>query len=80
MAIDTRNERAGALAIGLPFARVFDNPDSGFGQGDRQQSALVFPGILADFGGVTEQPIRRRAMYVPGAWNNPGIFGPKAAT
>jgi len=79
MAIDTRNERAGALSFTLPFARVFDNPDNAFGQADRQQSALSFPGILAN-STAPGQPIRRRALYIPNAWQAPNLFGVKPVT
>lgn len=76
MAINTRNERAAALAYALPFARVFDNPDNAFPAEDRSQAALSFPGIAAT-NPSPGQPIRRRGAFVPGAWNQPGLFNPK---
>lgn len=79
MAIDTRNERAAALLYALPFARVFDNPDNAFPAEDRSQTALSFPGIPAD-NPTPGQPIRRRGMYTPGAWAQPGLFAPKVGT
>lgn len=48
MAIDTRNERAGAIGYALPFLLLTPDPDAGAeDQADRQQLAYLFPGILA---------------------------------
>lgn len=79
MAIDTRNERAGAISIALPFSRVFDNPNNAWDQADRQQTSLTFPGILAA-STAEGQPARKRAYFVPGMYLQPGLFGPRAAT
>jgi len=47
MAMDTRNERAGAVVVGLPFGGLYPLADSTIDQADRQQSAYMYPGILA---------------------------------
>ena len=46
MAVDTRNERASILGIALPFGFPLPNPDGTIDQGDRQHTALSYPGIL----------------------------------
>lgn len=48
MALDTRNRRASALACGLAFLTVLPAPDGlTLDQGDRQQVAALYRGILA---------------------------------
>ena len=49
MALDTRNKRASALGVAVAtFALVLPNPDGlTLDQGDRQQTAFVYRGILA---------------------------------
>jgi hypothetical protein len=48
MAIDTRNRRASCIGYSAPQRAVFPNPDGSLAnQGDRQQSAYLYPGILA---------------------------------
>ena len=47
--LDTRNKRSSALGIDLSFLRVYEDPDGTINQGDRQQTALKYEGILAGF-------------------------------
>ena len=47
MAVDTRNKRASAISIGLPWRGLLPEPDGTIDQADRQQVALVYVGILA---------------------------------
>lgn len=76
MPIDTRNERAGALNVALPFGRVFDNPDNAFNQADRQQSTYAFPGILAA-SSAPGQPITKRTGGIQ--FIGCGLFGPRVS-
>lgn len=49
MAVDTRNKRASAIAIGLPFGRSFPLADGSLADaGDRQHIAYCYAGIAAD--------------------------------
>lgn len=48
MAIDTRDRRASCLGINGPYRFILPNPDAAAeDQGDRQQMAFSYPGILA---------------------------------
>lgn len=47
MPLTTRNARASVLLLGLPFGRVFADPDGLVAQADRQQAALSYAGLLA---------------------------------
>lgn len=47
MAVDTRDERAGAILPGLPFRGLLPVADGSVAQADRQQVAFLYPGILA---------------------------------
>ncbi len=50
MSINTRNRRASCIGYGTPQRAVFPVPDSSLAnQGDRQQMAHLYPGILAKF-------------------------------
>jgi hypothetical protein len=47
MALDTRDKRASAINVGLPW-RILPNPDGlALDQGDRQQVAYIYRGIDA---------------------------------
>lgn len=46
MALDTRNKRAGAIGLGLPFGRVLPNPDGSFVAADRVHLLYLYPGIV----------------------------------
>lgn len=54
MAIDTRDERAGAQ--GTHWIPVYPLGDGSIGQADRQQSAGVYPGILAPSASAVRVP------------------------
>jgi len=47
MAVDTRNKRAGAILVGIPWRGMLPLPDGAIDQADRQQTAFFYPGILA---------------------------------
>lgn len=47
MPVDTRNERAASLGVGLHALRVWPHPDGSVDQADRQHLAVSYPGILA---------------------------------
>jgi len=48
MAIDTRDKRASAVHVALPWRGLLPLPDAAAeNQGDRQQTALFYRGILA---------------------------------
>jgi len=47
MAIDTRDKRASALDLALPWRARWPNPDGSVNQGDRQQIASYYRGISA---------------------------------
>lgn len=47
MAIDTRDKRASAIEVGLPWRGLLPVPDGGLNQGDRQQVAFMYRGVLA---------------------------------
>lgn len=47
MAIDTRNKRASAIGIGLPWRAAYPLADGTIDQADRQHVALLYAGILA---------------------------------
>jgi len=46
MPVDTRDKRAAVLGYALPIT-IYPNPDGALGQADRQQTAFLYPGILA---------------------------------
>lgn len=48
MAIDTRNKRASCLLLGMPFGRVYPNPDASLAnQADRQHENRLYAVALA---------------------------------
>jgi hypothetical protein len=47
MPVDTREKRAGAVYVGLPWRGQLPLPDGAIAQADRQQVAYMYPGILA---------------------------------
>jgi hypothetical protein len=47
MALDTRNNRASALACGLAALAILPAPDGTVDQVDRQQAGAVYAGIVA---------------------------------
>lgn len=47
MAIDTRNKRSSAIAVGSPWRAALPAPDAAIGQADRQHIAWLYAGILA---------------------------------
>jgi len=52
MAIDTRDKRASCIGLDGPYRFVLPNPDApAEDQGDRQQMAFKYRGILATGGG-----------------------------
>lgn len=48
MAIDTRDKRASAINISLPWRGLWPLPDGSLNTGDRQQSNNMYRGITAD--------------------------------
>lgn len=46
MAIDTRNKRASAINVGLPWRCSFPMPDGSISQADRKHVSLLYAGIL----------------------------------
>jgi len=50
MAIDTRNKRASAIGIGLPFRAAYPAPDSTIDASDRLHVAFLYSGIAAGAG------------------------------
>jgi hypothetical protein len=69
MALDTADKRASAINIGLPFGRVFATPDGAFDQGDRQQMAMSYRGILA-----TAEPEDTTPVFRPRDARDGGSF------
>lgn len=47
MAVDTRNKRASCLSLGLPFGRVYPNPDGTIDSNDREQMSYVYVLVAA---------------------------------
>ena len=48
MALSTRNKRASAILVGLPFGRVYPHPDASITSlADRQQMCLSYAGVEA---------------------------------
>ena len=47
MAIDSRDKRAGAVMMGIPFIVIAPLADGTIGSADRQHIAHVYPGVLA---------------------------------
>ena len=48
MALDTRDKRASAIHVGMPWRGLLPLPDgAALDQGDRQQVAFMYRGILA---------------------------------
>lgn len=47
MALDSRDKRASAIAVGLSWRTVYPVADGSINEGDRQQSAGWYRGILA---------------------------------
>ena len=47
MSLDTREKRAGAIMLGLPWRGILPVPDSSLSQGDRQEVLFLCPAILA---------------------------------
>lgn len=45
--MNTRNKRASAIHVMQPWRSMYPVPDGVFDQGDRQQCALVYRGVLA---------------------------------
>lgn len=45
MAVDSRDKRASAILMGLPFGRVLWNPDASMGTADRLHAGLLYRGI-----------------------------------
>lgn len=57
MAIDSRDKRASAICVGLPW-RVYPNPDGSLAaQADRQHMGLAYRGILASALTIVNYPI-----------------------
>lgn len=55
MAIDTQDKRASAINPSLPWRGYFPQPNSAIDQGDRQQAAALYRGILAGAAPDVEQ-------------------------
>lgn len=47
MAIDTANKRASAIHVSMPWRGMLPLPDGSLNQADRQQTDLMYRGILA---------------------------------
>lgn len=47
MPIDTRDKRASAVHVSLPWRGMLPAPDGAINQGDRQHAAFMYRGILA---------------------------------
>lgn len=52
MALDTRDKRASAVHVSLPWRGVLPAPDGSVGGADRQQSAFLYRGVAAGGGGA----------------------------
>ena len=46
MAVDTRDERASAVMMMLPFGRLLPHPNGGVSAADRAQTAYSYAGFL----------------------------------
>jgi hypothetical protein len=62
MSIDTRDERASCLGAASPWRFVLPNPDGAIGQGDRQQLAFVYVGILS---AEPDEPVEPEVLRPP---------------
>ena len=45
--MDSRDKRASAVSVALPWRGLLPVPDGSLNQGDRQQAGLVYRGIAA---------------------------------
>ena len=59
MPIDSRDKRASAISVTLPWRGMLPVPDGTLVQGDRQQVALMYRGILASAAIANPYPPRR---------------------
>lgn len=64
MAIDTRDKRASAIGVALPWRSLLPAPDGVLDQGDRQQVALHYRGIAAANPSPQAAEIPARPMMV----------------
>jgi hypothetical protein len=63
MAIDTRNKRASAVNVALPFGRVAPDPDASLAVApDRQQMGYVYAAALAIIEAAADYVIRVRSV------------------
>ena len=60
--MDTRNKRASAISTARSWLPLFPDPDGTLDQGDRQQTAWAYVGILA--GTVTPPVITADMIYI----------------
>lgn len=74
MAVDTRNKRFSLISVARAVGRVLPNPDGGFTtQGDRQQLALLYAGVLAaavSYSCISARPVVNLGDTTPGSWND----------
>ena len=54
MAIDTRDKRASALNVAIPWRALLPVPDAEIGSGDRAQAGLHYRGLSGD--GAPQSP------------------------
>lgn len=69
MAIDTRNKRSSAIHTSSPWRCQLPLADGAIGQADRQHTAWIYSGILAEETQEAQAPGGRfvaMAAYVPG--------------
>lgn len=59
MALDTRDKRASAVNVSCPWRGLFPVGDGTVSQGDRQQTAFMFAGLLAGDAAANPYPPRR---------------------
>ena len=70
MPIDTRERRASAVTVGLPWRGTFPAGDGTIDQGDRQQAATFYRGVLAGAG--VAAPFTYTRLQIPPGWRRSG--------
>ena len=71
MALDSRENRASAVHVGLPWRGLYPIGDGTISQADRQQTAAFYAGVLA--GGPPPAPtVEAYTQAIPPGWRRSG--------
>ena len=71
MPLDSREKRASAVTVGLPWRGMYPVGDGTIAQGARPQAAAFYRGIAASGGGPSA-PFTYARLMIPPGWRRSG--------